>query len=260
NPDEIKISIGDAVVILEAYDDAVVNPPITINPGKPIVAEPNETIIYRPSEAQKILPPYRSSNGLSKPPTAPHAPPLASLTAYSVKVHPRPASTALARNPYISTSSNGVPLSRADVFKKLDALNRARAIRAKVPANVGAIKIAIVGDSGIGKTSMVKSFTSAPEVVTSDSLPSQPFFSTTRILDIKASTIPAHTLSTGEDPMNITLVDTPGFGSQMDAIATIEPETDKVFERLERIPNLIRYLSSGSGAHGHIDVCVYGIL
>ncbi|KAI8833894.1 Septin-domain-containing protein [Chytridium lagenaria] len=29
---------------------------------------------------------------------------------------------------------------------------------------------------------------------------------------------------------------------------------------MERVPNLVRYLSTGSGAHGHVDVCIYGIL
>lgn len=70
--------------------------------------------------------------------------------------------------------------------------------------------------------------------------------------------------------MNVTFVDTPGFGISMDAMETIRPivdyhlrqfqQTDDIFARDAPIPTLVNFLNSGTGAHTHVDVCIFGIL
>ncbi|KAJ3190564.1 hypothetical protein HK101_008600 [Irineochytrium annulatum] len=204
--------------------------------------------------------------------------PFAHVTSYPISVIPRPVPTSatsgmassLLDTSIVSNTAVQSVLSKDELARKIEDIRKVRAARAKVPANIGSFKITVVGDSGIGKTSLIKKFFTIPEITFTDNFPSFPFPTTPRITDLRASTIPNIALKTGEVANNFTIVDTPGFGSQIDAIATIEPvvnhhvqkfkETDEVFERMEKIPNLVRFLNSGSGAHGHVDVCIYGVL
>ncbi|KAI9340663.1 Septin-domain-containing protein [Zopfochytrium polystomum] len=271
-----SISKADTVIASPAFTVTTTKlPSSTTDKSSGAKSSPSKTKAGSPQSGSTPAPPLKSTSALSFVPGTPLAAPFAADTSFTIKIDSRPPSTALSHNPNLSisstsSSSSGIPLSKAEAVKKLETVNASRAARAKVPANIGALKIAIAGDSGIGKTTMVKTFFNLPEVTSQDKLPSQPFMTTPHIADFRASTIPPSALYTGEDPMNLTIVDTPGFGAQMDAIATIEPvvshhlarfqETDKNFEKMLRIPNLSRFLSAGSGAHGHIDVCIYGIL
>lgn len=65
-------------------------------------------------------------------------------------------------------------------------------------------------------------------------------------------------------------MDTPGFGAQMDAMATIKPvveyhlqqfeQTDHVFAPDVDSTTLRRFLMAPTGAHTHVDVLIFGIL
>ncbi|KAJ3026154.1 hypothetical protein HK097_006512, partial [Rhizophlyctis rosea] len=154
---------------------------------------------------------------------------------------------------------------RQQATKKLATVTMRRSVRAKVPANIGSLRVAVVGDSGIGKTSLIQNFLTIPEVQSAD-----PFNPSEQIHEIRCSTIPTAELHTGEDPLNVTFVDTPGFGISMDAMETIRPivdyhlsqfeKTDDIFARDAPIPTLVNFLNSGTGAHTHVDVCIFGIL
>lgn len=209
-------------------------------------------------------------NPLAHPPGTLNAPPLAHLTNFQVKTISRLPPTTLISNPNADLNSKVLALTKADAMKKLELVLKKRLARAVRSANIGTMKILVAGDTGIGKTSIIKTFFQMSEVTAADNLPSQPLQSTPAIVDYRCSTIPPNSLITGEDMYNLTFVDTPGFGSQMDAFLTIEPvvahqvarfqETDKFFEKFDRIQNVVRFVSGGAGNHGHIDVCIYGIL
>ncbi|KAI8801369.1 Septin-domain-containing protein [Cladochytrium replicatum] len=153
--------------------------------------------------------------------------------------------------------------------EKLDALTGARLARAPIPANIGAFKISVCGDSGIGKTSLIHRFMMMDEISEHGPLDS----SEKLTHELKASTIPADQLHLGEEPMNLTFVDTFGFGATIDAMAAIEPvvayhvaqfhTTDGYFTKsntAEMKGTIERFLSSGAGGHTHVDLCIYGIL
>jgi hypothetical protein len=110
------------------------------------------------------------------------------------------------------------------------------------------------------------------------------------IMEYRASTIPKTHLIHGEDPCNLTFVDTPGFGSFLDASLVMAPvseyclaqfvKTDKVifllkvffvrdylfffglkvFRKGIEVPQLSKFLNGGSGCHTHVDVVIYCIL
>ncbi|KAI8801567.1 Septin-domain-containing protein [Cladochytrium replicatum] len=153
--------------------------------------------------------------------------------------------------------------------EKLDALTSARLARAPIPANIGAFKISVCGDSGIGKTSLIHRFMTMDEISEHGPLDS----SDKLTHELKASTIPADQLHLGEERMNLTFVDTFGFGATIDAMAAIEPvvayhvaqfrTTDGYFTKtnaVEMKSTIERFLSSGAGGHTHVDLCIYGIL
>ncbi|KAI9314372.1 Septin-domain-containing protein [Zopfochytrium polystomum] len=151
---------------------------------------------------------------------------------------------------------------------RLRSINAGREGREKVASNIGALKILVGGDSGIGKTSLIEAFFSSTEVVDKDPIP--PVDGIPTIKELRASTILPSELHTGEEPFNLTFVDTPGFGSFLDANMIIKPivdyhvtqfrQTDKIFAKKTAIPNLVKFLNSGTGCHSHTDVCLYGIL
>ncbi|KND04429.1 uncharacterized protein SPPG_00158 [Spizellomyces punctatus DAOM BR117] len=149
--------------------------------------------------------------------------------------------------------------------QKLQHLNASKNARARNPSAVGVLKIAVVGDSGIGKTSLIQNFLSGPEVTASQRIPTTEG-SHTDIILASTSTHPTRT----EGNYNLTFVDTPGFGAQMDAMATIKPVveyhleqfkvTDQIFVRDIEELNLYRFLIAPTGAHTHVDVVLFGIL
>ncbi|KAJ3141265.1 hypothetical protein HDU90_007292 [Geranomyces variabilis] len=159
-----------------------------------------------------------------------------------------------------------------DAPRKLAELAARSSAGPKVPSNIGSLRILVAGDSGIGKSALIRSFLRASEVVESTQPKVVDTFSALPILQTAASTIPAHHLRLGEDKLNLSLLEPPGFGSHTDAMRVIRPtvdfhtrqfqDTDRVFHRDASIPaaTLLRFLSSGTGAHTHVDVCLYAIL
>ncbi|KAJ3176397.1 hypothetical protein HDU87_005266 [Geranomyces variabilis] len=159
-----------------------------------------------------------------------------------------------------------------DAPRKLAELAVRNSAGPKVPSNIGSLRILVAGDSGIGKSALIRSFVRASEVVESTQPKVVETFSALPILQTAASTIPAHHLRLGEDKLNLSLLEPPGFGSHTDAMRVIRPtvdfhtrqfqDTDRVFHRDASIPaaTLLRFLSSGTGAHTHVDVCLYAIL
>ncbi|KAI8849481.1 Septin-domain-containing protein [Chytridium lagenaria] len=159
---------------------------------------------------------------------------------------------------YKKAAAKDLSDKQSEVQKKLAALNEGRDSRAKVASNIGSLKVLVVGDSGIGKPRNRRPRPVPPN----DGIPA--------IKELRASTIPSIELHTGEEPFNLTFVDGPGFGTFMDAMMIIRPiidyhvaqfvKTDKVFARGNVIPNLVKFLNSGTGCHTHVDACIYGIL
>ncbi|KAJ3086071.1 hypothetical protein HK102_013545 [Quaeritorhiza haematococci] len=218
-------------------------------------------------------------NGTSQSQTSSSA---AGITSPSSALPPLPDTDGL-RSPSATSNSNGTSSGSSssaaagssgsaqrieDAKKKLTAVNARRAGRAKIPANIGALRISVAGDSGIGKTCLIQSFKSTPEICASEPLPSSD--GTAAIREVRASTVPPAELHTGEDPLNLTFIDTPGYGAVVDALQVIRPvvdyhlsqfqRTDRVFQRDISSGQLIRYLRAGTGAHTHVDVCLYGVL
>ncbi|KAJ3117960.1 hypothetical protein HDU96_004636 [Phlyctochytrium bullatum] len=157
---------------------------------------------------------------------------------------------------------------QAEVQKKLNAINEGRDARAKVASNIGSLKVLVVGDSGIGKSALITTFFESPEIVDHDKIPENDGIPAIR--EFRASTIPTAELHTGEEPFNLTFVDSPGFGTFMDSMMIIRPiidyhtaqfvKTDKIFAKGTVIPNLVKFLNAGTGCHTHVDACIYGIL
>ncbi|KAJ3279217.1 hypothetical protein HK104_001650, partial [Borealophlyctis nickersoniae] len=148
---------------------------------------------------------------------------------------------------------------------KLAMVREHRMRRAMTAQEIGCFKVAVAGDSGIGKTSLIQNFMSMPEITDAETLTPE---SSEHIRIVHASTLP---VMLGKEPTrNLTFVDTPGFGVQMDALATITPivdyhenqfaETSMFFGSKTPIPQLTRFLATPSGAHTHVDVCIFGIL
>ncbi|KAI8851171.1 hypothetical protein BC829DRAFT_387499 [Chytridium lagenaria] len=128
---------------------------------------------------------------------------------------------------------------------KLSEVNAARGNRSRVGANMGQLKIMVAGDLAIGKTSPLR--------------PPPPAAASGSIREIRASTIPAAEIFEGEERLNLTFVDTPGYGSAIDALSIVRPvveycasqygKTEKAFVKGVRL-----------GVRLHVDVVFYGIL
>jgi hypothetical protein len=145
---------------------------------------------------------------------------------------------------------------RAAPSEKLSNLQTFKSSRAQsIPANIGSMTIAIVGDSGIGKTSFVQAFMNISERsrVCEDHLEKP----NSNMEYYKFSTVPDSQLFTQEEKYNVTLVDTAGYSSYTNAADIIRPSvdflqrqfenTDKVFTPGFPIPNLSKFLNSGTG-------------
>jgi septin family protein len=151
--------------------------------------------------------------------------------------------------------------------KKFDEMNKWRIDRGRVASNIGTLKIAVAGDSGIGKTTLIETFYQISEASTHPLSVTQ---TTPLIKEFKFSTIPPNEIRTGEDPYNLTFVDISGYGQHPDAALTIKPaleycvgqfqKTDRVFVKGVPVPNLVRFLNAGTGSHTHVDICIYAIL
>lgn len=162
-----------------------------------------------------------------------------------------------------------------EVEAKVTRIEQISSRRMKTPSKIGSIKIAIAGDSGIGKTSLVSKISESDFVTEQSSIVQE---KGQGISELKVSTLskPPQNLDNlvNQTEYNLTLVDTPGFGAHMDAMITIQPiinylstqfgETQALFHTSfssdDNDSLLERIISSSSGGHNHVDVCVYGIL
>ncbi|KAI8906227.1 Septin-domain-containing protein [Powellomyces hirtus] len=172
---------------------------------------------------------------------------------------------AASRDPEILTKE-AMEERAAAARKKMQQLIADRTARARPAAAIGVLKFAIVGDSGIGKTSLIRQFMASPEVTQFEPAGTSEY-GTELFL---ASTLTHPSTSPSADHFNLQFVDTPGFGAQMDAMATIKPvveyhlqqftATDRVFVHDMDARTLHRFLTTPNGAHTHVDILVFGIL
>ncbi|KAI9193373.1 Septin-domain-containing protein [Polychytrium aggregatum] len=158
------------------------------------------------------------------------------------------------------------------VVKRLEETIRLRSLRERAPNDIGTIKISVTGDSGIGKTRLIDSFLEmnqfASREPTISYLEMDPRLA---IREIRGSTISADEERPNEERQNVCFVDTPGFGSYINALATIDPVIeyhDKEFQRTDQFfsrqnpssKSIISFITSGTGGSNHVDLCLYGIL
>lgn len=167
------------------------------------------------------------------------------------------------------------PSARDSALKKLkEHLNNNRAIHP--PLDIGTIRAIIAGDSGIGRTSFIYSFLSCPKIV-ERTRPNKIEINSksagvAKLTEVRASTVPHRHQHEVVERFNLSFIEPVGLGVSSDAMRVITSvsdfhiwqfqTTDKVFVRDRSIPKstLVRFLNAGTGAHSHIDVCIYGIL
>ncbi|KAF9136932.1 hypothetical protein BGX30_010704 [Mortierella sp. GBA39] len=148
--------------------------------------------------------------------------------------------------------------------------------------NIGYLRLAVVGDSGVGKTSFARQFTETlPEVLSHDWEPLSPTHSedddykrTDTLIEKFSSTmmeIPWDNMDADDEvpARNLVFVDTPGYGSVVDAqlnfdmfmsyIGQTFDEKNKRISPFTEVSNneLMRSLVTGVGAHKFIDVVFY---
>ncbi|KAG0369203.1 Septin-domain-containing protein [Gamsiella multidivaricata] len=148
--------------------------------------------------------------------------------------------------------------------------------------NIGYLRLAVVGDSGVGKTSFARQFTETlPEVLSHDWEPLNPsddgYTRTDALVEKFSSTmmeIPWDNMEADDEvpARNLVFVDTPGYGSVVDAQTnfdhfmnyigqTFEDKNKRISPFTEVSNNeLMRSLVTGVGAHKFIDVCFYLIV
>ncbi|KAG0051429.1 hypothetical protein BGZ83_003767 [Gryganskiella cystojenkinii] len=158
--------------------------------------------------------------------------------------------------------------------------------------NIGHLRLAVVGDSGVGKTLFARQFIETlPEVIHHDweerKNPSdkyddnededEDYVSTEILTERVASTmmeIPWNDMDTDDEvpARNLVFLDTPGYGSVADARINFdlflshmgqcfEEKNQKISPFVEVSNNeLMRSLVTGVGAHRFIDVCFYLIV
>ena len=157
---------------------------------------------------------------------------------------------------YLSSYSKA-PLSRIDNQEKLNEYFQSRINHSNLnPTDIGNLKIIFLGDSEIGKSTLLSNFKTSPQI-TSTLIP-------TRINSI----LTEHSCSTNKHK-NISLIDSLGTSTTTDPQSVITPvlnymlseftRTNSLFKNVE-IHSLKRYLETGSGVHEHVDVCIYAIL
>ncbi|KAI8824940.1 Septin-domain-containing protein [Fimicolochytrium jonesii] len=148
---------------------------------------------------------------------------------------------------------------------KLQKVKLSRAARARPPSAIGVLRFTVVGDSGIGKTSLIRQFLASSEVKRFEPAAGEPSFATEIF---SAST--GESGSSSIDDLNLHFVDTPGFGAQMDAMATIQPVVSYHMQQFEVTDNVFvpdinsavlhRFLLTPNGGHTHVDLSIFGIL
>ncbi|KAF9958638.1 hypothetical protein BGZ72_011172 [Mortierella alpina] len=148
--------------------------------------------------------------------------------------------------------------------------------------NIGYLRLAVVGDSGVGKTSFARQFTETlPEVLSHDWDPvdesDDDYPRTDALIEKFSSTmmeIPWDNMDADDEvpARNLVFVDTPGYGSVVDAQANFDmfmsyvgqtfEEKNKRISPFTEVSNneLMRSLVTGVGAHKFIDVCFYLIV
>ncbi|KAG0230796.1 Septin-type guanine nucleotide-binding (G) domain-containing protein [Mortierella sp. GBAus27b] len=148
--------------------------------------------------------------------------------------------------------------------------------------NIGYLRLAVVGDSGVGKTSFARQFTETlPEVLSHDWEPvnetEEDYPRTQALVEKFSSTmmeIPWDNMDADDEvpANNLVFVDTPGYGSVVDAQVNLDEfmgyisqtfeEKNKRVNPFSEVTNneLMRSLVTGVGAHRFIDVCFYLIV
>ncbi|KAG0292189.1 hypothetical protein BGZ98_002680 [Dissophora globulifera] len=148
--------------------------------------------------------------------------------------------------------------------------------------NIGYLRLAVVGDSGVGKTSFARQFTETlPEVLSHDweskNAPDEDYTRTEALVEKFSSTmmeIPWDNMDADDEvpARNLVFVDTPGYGSVVDAQTNFDlfmsyvgqtfEEKNKRISPFTEVSNneLMRSLVTGVGAHKFIDVCFYLIV
>ncbi|KAG0256918.1 hypothetical protein BG011_004249 [Mortierella polycephala] len=148
--------------------------------------------------------------------------------------------------------------------------------------NIGYLRLAVVGDSGVGKTSFARQFTETlPEVLSHDWDPQDEtdddYPRTDALVEKFSSTmmeIPWDNMDADDEvpARNLVFVDTPGYGSVVDAQVNFDlfmsyvgqtfEEKNKRISPFTEVSNneLMRSLVTGVGAHKFIDVCFYLIV
>ncbi|KAF8930699.1 hypothetical protein BGZ58_008087 [Dissophora ornata] len=157
--------------------------------------------------------------------------------------------------------------------------------------NIGHLRLAVVGDSGVGKTLFARRFVETlPEVLShdwqkvekatqdgNDDDDDDDYMRTDALTEMSASTmmeIPWDNMDADDEvpARNLVFLDTPGYGSVVDAQTNFnlfmnyvsqmfEEKNSKISTFIEVSNNeLMRSLVTGVGAHKFIDVCFYLIL
>ncbi|KAJ3028234.1 hypothetical protein HDV00_010543, partial [Rhizophlyctis rosea] len=271
-PDEMKLAVGDVVVVLHSYDDGWIYGRNLSTSAMGLV--PRNFLKSEGPGPASTTPGFINPNagGSPKPSTSTPSPTSASpISPLNLKTPGRtvsmdlsnagiPLATALANahNPPPSSASSSPtssirqktplktepekevkpvpvkvpePVTAEEAKKKLQMARAWRTVRAPVAANIGAVKIMVVGDSGIGKTALIHSLIS---LVTPDFNKTLPKLTpTTNIAHHQASTILPTELRYHEDPNNLTFIDTPGFGTTVDALSVIKPVVDHVTSQFQ---------------------------
>ncbi|KAI9204071.1 Septin-domain-containing protein [Polychytrium aggregatum] len=297
--DELAASVGDRITILHDYGDgwAFSNncstgnvglfpriflslnlPPGVEEKSVPVPVEAEGSLSERkeiPDAPSKPSPSLNYPSGQSSSAAPPPPPDVSSkpdVTATGVS-----AEATSAADKRISKLPPNLPLPTPEVVSEPGPNREALAQKAdefknavskRVPENIGSLRVAFVGDSGIGKTSLMTKFLAQEDIKIRDPLP--PADASMSICEIRASTVATDNLLLNELPMNLTFVDTPGFGVQTDAMHVIRAindyyigqfkKTDAIFSNNIPPVNLIRFVRGNTGAHSHIVVTVYAIL
>lgn len=162
----------------------------------------------------------------------------------------------------------------SEAQNRLKEIEISRKLRARPATTFGKFRIQVAGDSGIGKTTLVKQLLSSGEILISE----PPIFIPAKslhnihipLVEYRASTLHPVSVYPEEDRFNINLIDTPGYSASVDAGGIIDAVTGYCEAQFETTVSLFsdkisstqlfRFLSGSSGAHSHIDVCLYCLL
>ncbi|KAJ3050711.1 hypothetical protein HK097_008301 [Rhizophlyctis rosea] len=285
-PDEMKLSVGDVVVVLHSYDDGWIygrnlsTSAMGLVPRNFLKSEAPAAFTQPSNSPKPTSSPSPTANSPSSPVNVKIPNRIASmdLSAAGITISngspPATVSSSPTNTRKVPMKTDGPtsvkpaePVTAEEAKKKLQMAKAWRTQRAPVPANIGAVKIMVVGDSGIGKTALIHSLIS----LTSPNPTKPPILSpTTSLHSIPTSTIPPTELRYHEDPQNLTFIDTPGYGTSIDAYTIMKPTIDHITQQFQQTSScfsqsinptqLTKFLSTGAGAHTHVDICLYGIL